>query len=312
MSGKMVLNGIEYVGNGGGSGSGNVDDVKVNGVSVVDANKEAQIKSYKEITQAQWEALPSTKLTDGIAYFITDSAGADGYPPLIYSDEEREIGVWRDGKPLYQKTITFTSVSKSGSLSLGISNVDKIFLASGECGIGLQLPYVHGSAPSHNVGGFFTITSQDTSWDFRSGDNAESTVSGFLTVQYTKTTDTPGSGKWTTQGTVAHHYSTDEHIIGTWIDGKPLYEKVLNLPNISVGVNTIQHGISNLASMISITGKCTYGDGTRGLCIPFLSSSTYWITCANITSSQFTLEIGNGLGSIQNCTITIQYTKTTD
>ncbi len=52
---------------------GKVQDVKVNGVSVLDNNKTAQIVSYKEVTQAQYDALPSSKLTDGIAYFITDS-----------------------------------------------------------------------------------------------------------------------------------------------------------------------------------------------------------------------------------------------
>ena len=25
-----------------------------------------------------------------------------------------------------------------------------------------------------------------------------------------------------------HKYSTDEHIVGEWIDGKPLYEKTVN------------------------------------------------------------------------------------
>lgn len=58
---------------GGGGGSGNVDDVYVNGVSVLDSQHIAQIKSYKEVTQAQYDALPSSKLTDGIMYCITDS-----------------------------------------------------------------------------------------------------------------------------------------------------------------------------------------------------------------------------------------------
>lgn len=63
---------------GGGGGSGNVDDVMVNGVSVVDGNKVAQITSYKEVTQAEYDALPATKLTDGIAYFIKDGGGSGG------------------------------------------------------------------------------------------------------------------------------------------------------------------------------------------------------------------------------------------
>lgn len=75
-------------------GGGNVDDVEVNGVSVVDGNKVAKITSYKEVTQAEYDALPATKLTDGIAYFIKDSGGSgidfltvvNGAVCLIYDD----------------------------------------------------------------------------------------------------------------------------------------------------------------------------------------------------------------------------------
>lgn len=71
------VNGITVVDVLGGGG-GNVDDVEVNGVSVVDANKVAKITSYKEVTQAEYDALPATKLTDGIAYFIKDGSGGGG------------------------------------------------------------------------------------------------------------------------------------------------------------------------------------------------------------------------------------------
>jgi hypothetical protein len=43
-------------------------------------------------------------------------------------------------------------------------------------------------------------------------------------MQYTKTTDAPGSGTWTPQGVPAVHYSTDEKVVGTWIDGSTIYE----------------------------------------------------------------------------------------
>lgn len=58
---------------------GNVDDVEVNGVSVLNPiTKVAEITSYKEVTQAEYDALPATKLTDGVAYFIKDSGGSGG------------------------------------------------------------------------------------------------------------------------------------------------------------------------------------------------------------------------------------------
>ena len=76
-----------------------VTDVEVNGQSVLD-NKVAKVVSYKEVTEAEYNALPASKLSDGILYAIKDSVGAqEGFPPLIYSDEERQVGVWRDGRP---------------------------------------------------------------------------------------------------------------------------------------------------------------------------------------------------------------------
>lgn len=31
-----------------------------------------------------------------------------------------------------------------------------------------------------------------------------------------------------------HHYSTDEQVVGTWIDGKTLYEKTFKFDNVSI------------------------------------------------------------------------------
>lgn len=68
---------------GGGGGGGNVDDVLVNGVSVVDGNHDAQITSYEEVTQAEYDALPASKLTNGIAYFIKDAPAPDEFLTIV-------------------------------------------------------------------------------------------------------------------------------------------------------------------------------------------------------------------------------------
>lgn len=59
---------------GGGGGGGNVNDVLVNGTSVVDGLGNANIVSYKEVTQAEYNALPSTKESDGVLYCIKDAS----------------------------------------------------------------------------------------------------------------------------------------------------------------------------------------------------------------------------------------------
>lgn len=216
-----------------GGGTGDVADVEVNGVSVLDpSDKIAKITSYKEVTESEYEAIPvAERESNGIAYFIKDlnNSSVQGYPPLIYSDEEREVGVWRDGKPLYEKTKVFSGVSSTnGSISFDVTDIGIVFLANfGELYEGCTMPYIHGENQGLTVGGFFDNKSTGLTWEFRSGGQAEAPLYGFMTIRYTKTTDTPGSGIWNGQGGIAHHYSLQETIVGTWHNGKPLYEKTI-------------------------------------------------------------------------------------
>lgn len=71
----------------GGGGTGDVADVEVNGISVVDPiTKVAEITSYEEVTQSEYDALPSSKLTNGIAYFIKDAGGGGDVDFLVVVD----------------------------------------------------------------------------------------------------------------------------------------------------------------------------------------------------------------------------------
>lgn len=192
-------------------GGGNVDDVKVNGTSVV-TNKVANIKSYKEVTQAEYEALPDTKLSDDVLYAIKDSNGAAGFPPLIYSDEEREIGVWRDGKPLYQKTYSVNLTISGGTWAdTGIPKGDIDRIVRTEINdANNSYGYASASIDHSNV------------WICPSLSNQK-----IITLWYTKSTDTAGSGNWATTGGFTHHYSETEQVVGTWVDGKTIYEKTI-------------------------------------------------------------------------------------
>jgi hypothetical protein len=49
-------------------------------------------------------------------------------------------------------------------------------------------------------------------------------ITCYITVQYTKTTDSANSFKYGDP----NEYSTTEKIVGTWIDGKPLYQKTIS------------------------------------------------------------------------------------
>ena len=100
----------QNLGGGGGSGGHTIldpsgtsmpqeDDLQFTGkVSVTDDNVNQKtvvdvLAQTKEVTQAQYDALPATKLTDGIAYFIKDAVTPDeiftvisGELNIIYDD----------------------------------------------------------------------------------------------------------------------------------------------------------------------------------------------------------------------------------
>ena len=151
----------------------------------------------------------------------TDAAGTAPtrnnliYIPTLYSERERQVGVWTDGKPLYQKTyslgsgvyITNSGISISSYLD-NLSTYDQIIDAVG---------YGKNSNDARVDSLYLNTTGMAYC--------AEGMTTNSITVQYTKTTDQPGSGTWTPTGQYAHHYSTDEKIVGTWIDGSTIYER---------------------------------------------------------------------------------------
>ena len=298
------------------SGGGNVDDVQVNGTSVV-TNKVAQIKSYREVTQAEYEALPASKLSDNILYAIKDGGQAvEGFPPLIYSDQEREVGVWRDGKPLYQKTFFYPGPYSGNAnhelpLLSGIEFVSfNILAGKNQDGLGIVIPYVN-AATQYSVAVWILSDSSKMNLATYGGNTISNLVA---VVNYTKVADQPGSGTWTTQGAIAHHYSTDEHIIGTWIDGKPIYEKCIPLSNLIGGDNTIQHNISNLEKVVSVGGYIISNDTQTCNPIPCPSQASGWnARIRDITSTIFIFELGSGIAAYYSSGVAIfQYTKTTD
>lgn len=222
------------------------------------------------------------------------------FTPQIYSTEERCVGVWIDNKPLYQKTIEFTNVSKSGTVSFGIANVEMIRLVNGKASASSPINYVHGSAPTNNVGGFFNISPADTGWSFRCGNDAPSTISGDITVLYTKTTDVAGSGSYNTLGVPTHHYSTEEQVVGTWIDGKPLYEKTYTVSFV------VPSGGTWFSTGIALT------DVENLIDTQCRQSIAKWNVISGLNNGGILVLINPTGGSLTVENVTIQYTKITD
>lgn len=66
-----------------------------------------------ELTKAEYDALPDTKLTDGKMYFITDwNEGGSGMHYVL--GEVKTDNVWIDGKPIYRNIIRMTVQTNLG------------------------------------------------------------------------------------------------------------------------------------------------------------------------------------------------------
>lgn len=175
--------------------------------------------------------------------------GSNGiFAPVIYSDTERKIGVWRDNKPLYQKTVHISAlpsgVGSPTTYAHNIPNIDTI------CDYEGVIHYSNGNASKFDrlamrtdgtatLDPYSCIVAYVSKTDINVTVGANrSTVSADFTIRYTKTTDVAGSGDWTTDGTPTVHYSTNERVIGTWVDGKPVYERLIDLNGFSIDRDT--------------------------------------------------------------------------
>lgn len=124
------------------------------------------------------------------------------------------------------------------------------------------------------------------------------------------------------------NYSTEEQEIGTWIDGKPLYQKTFNI-TIDTTITaefyrgTVNHGISDIKEICDLRVVALNGTFEDELYQGYYTSG---IVTGNTTGSR---NVSTGLGAWGNKTVlqiltndsnfagksayvTLQYTKTTD
>lgn len=235
----------------------------------------------------------------------------------LYSTNERMIGQWIDGKPIYQKTVDLSSIGTSASTatSLGIADTSLIVytkysgtytLNSEAYTISSDDTIMSWSTSSQNLG-IYMIKRNGYYSVYKGGSGTVSNL--YVTVQYVKSTDIAIKiGNET-------DYSEDEQIIGSWIDGKPVYQKTINSGTLPNNTNkTIALDIPNIGKVLNIFGYGYVGTGStspRSIHLPFVASAgnidvevrngTDLFISANANFSMFTESY-----------ITIQYLKTTD
>lgn len=227
----------------------------------------------------------------------------------ILSTTEKIVGTDTDGMPIYQKTEVVSNPTKDSWISFGTSltgcNIIGIFgslLFSN--GLTFDVPY--------NSGDSYVYINKKTDADggelvykISAGGNVPTLMK--VTLRYTKTGDTPikvGTG---------NDYSTDEQIVGSWIDGKPLYQKT-----IDCGANPTGAQDGTVIATIPEMGigfiKCAYlSNNEITVSLPrVIPTSVPWEISVNISNKDIVYNSGASTASYGNVIVTVCYTKTTD
>lgn len=103
------------------------------------------------------------------------------------------------------------------------------------------------------------------------------------------------------------NYSTEEKVIGTWINGKPLYRKVLISTSGNSGQKYINHGITDIGKVVNIYASMTSNNYNYFM----NNSSPYPFSVQEISTTAVIMNID---GAFSNWTLSIvmEYTKLHD
>ena len=253
-----------------------------------------------------------------------------------YSEQEQVVGRWTDGKPIYQKTIfsTFSANGTQNVIPLNTSidtfiNIDAFVYGGGFYNI---LNCTDNIGTAGNISKCFGRNK-----DHPSTPNTliflttyQENYNVYATIQYTKATDTE-SVQFTLPALykkdIKVNYSLEEQIIGTWIDGKPIYQKtftgIINPTNdnfdevsteVSIGASidnfvdysAFLHRIDNSTFQTIYSRK---KDNDCSIRITFFnnnSTNTSQLNSFRISNAWYKEEV------TITYIVTVQYTKTTD
>ena len=231
----------------------------------------------------------------------------------IYDTNEKLVGQWIDGRPLYQITVSGTFTSDI--VQIIVPNfTNKI------------LRYAHGVTIQKSEGKSYPIPCpyysrdinmcviwQNEDYSIRATicENLSETsrlANGdyVITLQYTKTTDTALTYKIGTD----EDYSTDERLIGTW-GNLPLYKKTISYGALhNTTSKDVDTGLSNVN--VRIIEGCAYRP-SDGVTVPLPLAGTTLAQAINMSvrnnGAQIRISTGQDRTDMTNSYVTLYYTK---
>lgn len=106
------------------------------------------------------------------------------------------------------------------------------------------------------------------------------------------------------------NYSTTEKVVGTWIDGKPLYSKVVNLGALpDNGTKSIAHSIQNLKRVVKLEGFAGSSVNKGGITLPHATNTP---VALYVDDTNVSVKTSNNASAYTEAYAFVYYTKTTD
>ena len=139
-----------------------------------------------------------------------------------------------------------------------------------------------------------------------------------MSIIYKGTTVANAGGTYGGSSGSGEVYSTEETVIGTWIDGKPLYRRVftVEVPAFSTNIPVSMMGYDAMYDIIHVVAKLARDDGYSTGINWVGQNVDYWYQIYDNTSTH-QIQI-NGSSTASNlyaktsAIIELEYTKTTD
>jgi hypothetical protein len=122
------------------------------------------------------------------------------------------------------------------------------------------------------------------------------------------------NNKWVNGSIIRDRFSLNEHVVGTWVDGKNVYEKTIYYAGGVTGEITVPHGIGAIETLVDIWGTATdtYGDRDIRYVMPRISNDSNNFGIKQINAANITYFVPKVFQDrIVDVYFTMKYTKPT-
>lgn len=189
---------LPYMGGSSGGGGHTIEDSEGTDLTQRDTLQfgegfKAEDDDTNEKTVISPDVMQSGDMSDVITPLPSVAPKKEG---IKYSTTEQVVGEWIDGKPLYSKTVNFGALPNKSTKEVAhnISDLDAIVAVKGIAFLNdnstfYPLPYTSPDALGDNI--LLIVTK--TLIRIMTGYNRSNLTNSYITVYYTKTTDTPNT-----------------------------------------------------------------------------------------------------------------------